>query len=151
MKKEFHLTKEGVEELKEELAKLLDGRKEISERIKTARDQGDLKENAEYHQARDDQGQAEARISQIEHILKNVEIIAVKNASEVEIGNTVELAGGKGKQTYTIVGSVESDPLEGKLSNESPIGKALMGKKVGDKVEIQLPAGTTNYTIKSIA
>lgn len=150
MKKEFHLTKEGVAELKSELELLIDGRKELSERIKTARDQGDLKENAEYHQARDDQGQAETRIGEIEHILKNVEIVAAKNSDEVEIGNTVELKGESGKQTYTIVGSVESDPLEGKLSNESPIGKALMGQKVGDTVDIQLPAGVKTYKIVSI-
>ena len=151
MRKQYQLTKEGIQELEEEKTKLIAGRKEISERIKTARELGDLSENAEYSAAKQEQDRAETRISEIEHILLNTEVIAAPQKKDiVELGNEVTLKGPKGDKTFTVVGSVEADPLNGKVSNESPIGKSLMGQKVGDSVEIQTPASTIQYTIKAV-
>jgi transcription elongation factor GreA len=152
MKKLFHLTKKGVEDLKLELEKLLGERGEIAERIKLAREFGDLSENAEYSSARQDQERAEARISEIDHILKNVTIIENPTKKDVvELGNTVVLKGSSSDKTFTIVGSVEANPLNGMISDESPIGKALLGKKLGEDVEIITPAKTSSYKISSIS
>ncbi len=151
MKKQFKLTSDGIAELETEMKALQDSRGDIAERIKSAREFGDLSENAEYSSARQEQERAEARIAEIDHILKNCEIIAQpKKKDIVELGNTVVLKEGKTEKKFTIVGSVEADPLEGKISNESPIGQALLGKKLGEKVEIKTPAATTTYTIESI-
>jgi transcription elongation factor GreA len=149
--KEYRLTKQGVAELEAEHAELTGSRVEIAEKLKVAREHGDLKENAEYHAARDEQANLETRIADIEQILRSVEVLEPKNTSAVELGNTVVLKGEKGEQSYTVVGSVEANPAQGKLSNESPIGQALMGKKVGDTVEITLPAGVMSYKIKTIS
>lgn len=151
MHKQFKLTKEGVEELTAERDQLQSQRGAIAERIKLAREFGDLSENAEYSSARQEQERTENRIAEIEHILQNTEVIsAPKKKDIVELGNVVVLNGPNGEKTFTIVGSVEADPLEGKVSNESPIGQNLMGKKVGDKVEIATPNSTITYTIKSV-
>lgn len=136
MKKQFYLTKEGIDELKSELEELTNQRGPIAERIKTAREFGDLSENAEYSAARQEQERVESRIAEIEHILLNVELITKpKGDSKVQLGSTVTLKDGETK-TFQVVGTVEADPMNGKISDESPIGKALMGKKVGDEVEI---------------
>lgn len=150
-KTKFRLTLKGLDELKRELAELKARRKDIANNLKTARDFGDLGENAEYHAAREEQGQIESRIAEIEHIIKNVEMISEpKNSNIVELLNTVVLTSNGQSRTLTIVGSVEADPASQKISDESPLGKALLGKKVGDKVEIKTPAGATLYTVKSI-
>lgn len=151
MKKEFQLTKAGIKELKEELAELKEQSLEVIEAIKTARDQGDLSENDEYHTAKEDQERVVGRITEIEHILTNAEVIKSGGTGKVSIGNSVTLKNGKKDVTYYIVDSVEADPMESKISDESPIGRALLGKKVGDKVEIELPAGKTTYEIIDIA
>lgn len=151
MHKEYRLTKEGVAELEQELSELVGNRGGIAEKLKTARDMGDLRENAEYHNARDEQATLEARISEIENILRNVEVMtAPRDNSKVNLGSTVVLKGTKGEQTYTIVGSVEANPLESKISDRSPIGQALIGKAVGEEVKITLPAGEMSYKIKTI-
>lgn len=152
MKKLFKLTQEGIDELKAELAVLITERPEITERIRTARELGDLSENAEYAAARAEQERAEGRIGEIEHILKNVEVIAApKNGNKVHLGSKVTLKGVNGvTKQFQVVGTVEADPLEGKISDESPIGKALLNKKVGDDVEIVTPAETLSYTVASI-
>jgi len=151
MKKLFHLTKEGVAELQAELAKLVAQRGDVADRIKTAREFGDLAENAEYQVARQEQEKNEARIAELEHIIGNVEIIkSSKSDSKVRLGSKVTLEGGKGKKEFQVVGTVEADPLEGKISDESPIGRALLGKKVGDNVEIKTPAETATYKVVSI-
>ncbi|HMS30881.1 MAG TPA: transcription elongation factor GreA [Candidatus Saccharibacteria bacterium] len=150
MKKEFQLTKAGVAELKAELAELKEKLIEVIEAIKTARDQGDLSENAEYHSAKEEQERVDGRIAEIEHILANTEVIAKAPNGKIGIGNSVTLKGGRKDVTYHIVDSVEADPLESKISDESPIGKALLGKKVGEKVEIVLPAGKKTYEVKEI-
>jgi transcription elongation factor GreA len=137
MKKLFSLTQSGLEELKEELDGLLKQRVIIAERIKQARELGDLSENAEYQTAREEQDRLEARISELDHVIQNAQVIKKpKSDGQVRLGSTVSLKdGGKPKQ-FQVVGTMEADPLNGKLSDESPIGKALLGKKVGDKVEI---------------
>jgi transcription elongation factor GreA len=152
MKKQFHLTQAGVDELKAELAELTGLRSEIADRIKTAREFGDLSENMEYSAARQDQERNEARISEIEHILANVQIItAPKSDGKVVLGSTVVLKSKDGKtKEFQVVGTVEADPLNGKISDESPIGQALIGKKEGQEVEIKTPADTTTYQIADI-
>jgi len=151
MKKQFHLTKEGLAELKKEFDERVGMRGEIAERIKTAREFGDLAENAEYSSARQEQDQNESRISEIEHILLNVEVINKSKGSKVVLGSSVKLKSGGKEKEFQVVGTVEADPLNGKISDESPIGKALIGKKEGEKVEIKTPAETSTYTITDIA
>ena len=152
MKKLFHLTQSGIDELSLELKALIKQRSPLAERIKQARELGDLSENAEYQTARQEQGRLEDRITEIEHILQSVEVIKKPKAgSKVQLGSTVELKdkAGKAKQ-FQVVGTVEADPLSGKISDESPIGKALIGKTVGDSVEIKTPAETTTYIVVNI-
>jgi len=153
MNKLFHLTKQGVDELQNELKELTSQRADIADRIKTAREFGDLGENMEYTAARQDQERNESRITEIEHILANVQVItAPQGDSAVVLGSTVKLKSESGKtKEFQVVGTVEADPLNGKISDESPIGKALMGKREGDKVEIKTPAETTTYTIIDIS
>jgi transcription elongation factor GreA len=152
MKKHYRLTQDGVTELDTELQSLVAERSAIADRIKTAREFGDLAENFEYSASRQEQERNEARISELEAILQNVEIIeAPKNGgSKVVLGSTVTLKNGTTKK-FQVVGTVEADPLNGKISDESPIGQAMLGKKVGDTVEIKTPADTTTYTITEIA
>lgn len=151
MKKQFHLTQEGIDELKTELDELTAQRGPIAERIKTAREFGDLAENAEYTSARQEQERVEVRISEIENILQNVEVIKKpKGDSKVQLGSKVTLKNGATKE-FQVVGTVEADPLNGKISDESPIGKALLGKKVGDAVEIKTPAETATYKVVAIS
>lgn len=152
MKKLFHLTKEGVEELKIELQELTAQRGPIAERIKAAREFGDLAENAEYTSARQEQERVESRISEVEHILQNVEIISKpRGDNKVQLGSMVKLkANGKTKK-FQVVGTVEADPLKGKISDESPIGQALLGKTEGDGVEIKTNAEFATYKIVDIS
>lgn len=149
MKKTYHITQEGKTELETELEELKGRRTSIAEKIANARDYGDLSENAEYDFAREEQGLVETRIVEIEDILLNADIIKATKSSTVKVGSTVVLKNGK-DVTYRIVGPVEADPLEGKISNESPIGAALMGKKEGDTVTITTPKGETTYQVKEV-
>lgn len=152
MNKQFRMTKDGVAELEAELKLLLTKRPIIADAIKTARELGDLAENAEYQSARQEQEKNDARIAEVENILQNVEVItAPKNDSKVRLGSTVELQAAAGKtKEFQVVGTVEADPLNGKISDESPIGQALLGKKEGEEVEIKTPAETTVYKIVDI-
>ncbi|MCX6725430.1 MAG: transcription elongation factor GreA [Candidatus Saccharibacteria bacterium] len=153
MKKLYRLTAEGVTKLKEELVLLHAERGPIAERIKLAREFGDLAENAEYSSARQEQDQNEIRLGEIEHILANVEVIKKpKGDSKIQIGSSVKLKSEDGKtKEFQVVGTVEADPLNGKISDESPIGQALIGKSLGDNVEIVTPIDTTNYKITDIS
>ena len=151
MKKMYQITNEGKKELEAELETLKNGRGDIADKIAEARDFGDLSENAEYDSAREEQGILETRIAEIEDILMNAEIIKGNKGNTIHLGSTVELKTGSKKVSYKIVGPVEADPLEGKISNESPIGVALMDKKVGDKATITTPKGEIVYTVESIA
>ncbi len=150
MKKQYQITTEGRQELETELQELKSRRGGIAEKISEARDFGDLSENAEYDAAREEQGLLETRIAEIEDILNNAEIIKMSKKSTVGLGSRVELKTGNKKVQYIIVGPVEADPLEGKISNESPIGMALYGKKVSDKVTINTPKGDISYTVVSV-
>lgn len=150
MKKMYQLTDEGKRELEQELDELKGRRGAIADKIAEARDFGDLSENAEYDSAREEQGLVESRIAEIEDILLNAEIIKAKKGSKVALGSKVKLKTGKKTMAYSVVGPVEADPLEGKISNESPIGMALMGKKVGDSAMINTPKGEIVYEIVAI-
>lgn len=151
MKKLFRLTKEGISELEKERTILLAKRPTIADSIKTARELGDLAENAEYQSARADQERNDNRISEIDHILTNVEVIkAPRGDSKVQLGSRVTLKNASKTKEFQVVGTVEADPLNGKISDESPIGKAMIGKKVGDAVEITTPAENFTYKVVSI-
>lgn len=150
MKKTYQLTANGRKELEAELETLKGRRGAIADKIAAARDYGDLSENAEYDAARDEQGLVETRIAEIEDILLNAEELKTSRSNNVSLGSTVTLKSDSKEVQYTVVGPVEADPLEGKISNESPIGQALMGKKVGDEVSITTPKGTTAYTVKAL-
>ena len=136
MKKELSITAEGRKELEDELAALIARRPEITEKIATARSYGDLSENEDYSAARGEQKVVEGRILEIQEILRHAKIIRAGKKSSVVMGATVCLDCDGKSQTYTIVGPVEANPLEGKISNESPIGKAIMEHKVGDSVTL---------------
>lgn len=151
MKKLFRLTKEGVDTLQTELNSLIAKRAVIAESIKSARELGDLAENAEYQSARAEQERNESRISDIEGILTNVEIIKKPRGAKVQLGSHVKLKGAGKTKEFQVVGTVEADPLSGKISDESPIGRALIDQKVGDKVEIKTPAETATYKIVEIS
>lgn len=151
MKKLYQITQDGKKELEAELKELKSQRVEVAEKISNARDFGDLSENAEYDAAREEQGILESRIAEIEDILQNASIIKGGSKTKVGLGSKVDLKSGNKLFSYTIVGSVEADPLEGKISDESPIGHALFGKKVGETVEIKTPKGLVKYTINHIS
>lgn len=152
MKKLFRLTQSGLDEIKTELDGLINQRHIIAERIKQARELGDLSENAEYQTAREEQDRLEARISELEHVAANTQIIKKPRADgHVRLGSLVKLKSAVGKtKDFQVVGTMEADPLKGKISDESPIGKELMDKAVGDKVVIgNSPLAT--YKIVSIS
>lgn len=152
MNKQFHLTREGITELEAELKTLLEDRPRIAEAISLAREQGDISENAEYQSAKLEQERLEGRVKEIDHILKNVDVIEHPSESDiVRLGSMVVLKNGSKKVEFSVVGTVEADPLEGKVSDESPIGKALLGKAVGEKVEIKTPVQTNSYTVSAIS
>lgn len=153
MNDKIYLTKEGYEKLKEELENLLNKeRRVVAEKIKTAKEYGDLSENSEYSDAKDHQSFVEGRIIEVEHMLKNAEIIDESHVSceSVNLGCTVHLEAEEKNLEYRIVGSTEADPAKGYISNESPIGKALLGKTTGEEVEVSVPAGVMKYKIKKI-
>ncbi len=151
-KKEFYLTAEGITKLEAELDDLVHGqRTKIAARLKEAKEYGDLSENIQWDDAKDQQAFIEGRIAEVENILKHASLIkSPKNNAIVTMGSTVHLELEDGKQRYTIVGSTEANPEEGKISNESPIGRALIGKKPGEEVEVTVPSGTMIYKITHI-
>ena len=134
-KKEVHLTAEGKKDLEKELEELISKRPEIAEKIATARAFGDLSENEEYSSARSEQKMVENRILEIQDILKNAKVIRGGKKTSISLGANVKLDLGGRKVDYILVGATEANPLEGKISNESPIGKIIMGHKVGDEIE----------------
>jgi len=150
MGNEVQITKEGKAELEAELKQLVGQRGAIAKRLSVARSYGDLSENAEYDAAKREQSDVEKRIREIEHILHNAVIISGRKRTTVAVGSTVHLtAGGKTIQ-YKLVGSVEANPAERKISDQSPIGQALLDKKPGELVVIELPAGPKKFKIKKI-
>lgn len=146
-----YLSKEKFKELEVELDNLKNVvRREVAEQLDYAKSLGDLSENAEYHEARDKQADVEDRIREIENTLKKAIIISGKHSDTVMVGATVVVEKNKEKQTYTIVGSEEADLLAGKISHQSPIGSALIGKKAGETVSVSTPKGETIYKIIEI-
>lgn len=154
---QIYLTKEGLKKLKEELDNLKNvKRKEVMDRLKEAISYGDLSENSEYEEAKNEQAFVEGRIIELEEKIKKAQIISEKKgaskADSVQIGATViiqNLTDGDDAETYTIVGSTEADPMNNRISNESPIGMAIIGKHKGDKVKVEAPAGTLEYKVIS--
>jgi transcription elongation factor GreA len=148
-----YLTQEKFAELKKELAYLkADRRKEVAEHLEYAKKLGDLSENAEYHQAREEQAEVEDRIGRLENLLKNAKITVKSGVDVVTIGSTVrvEREGDNKSMLYIIVGSEEADTAQGKISNLSPIGSALIGHKVGETVTVNTPKGSARYAIAEI-
>jgi len=148
-----YITEEKKQSLIEELNNLKTvKRKEILESLEAAKALGDLSENAEYHQAREDQGKTEDRINQIEYMLQSAVVVKKHHSTKVEIGTTVDVKkeGSKETTTYSIVGAEEADMSKNKISNKSPLGEALFGKSKGDSVSITTPKGLVKYTIVNI-
>ena len=149
------LTYEGLKQLEEELQDLkVNKRKEVAEKIREAREQGDLSENAEYDAAKDEQRDIEARIEEIDKILRNAEVVVEEDVdvNKINIGCKVRLLDVEYEDEleYKIVGSTEANSLKGKISNESPVGKALMGAKVGDTISVETQAGMVQYKVLGI-
>ena len=148
----YYFSKEGLEKLKAELQELKNVRvRETSAKIEAAKAMGDLKENAEYHSAKDEMGFIQGRIQEIDEILKNVSIIEESNQNEVvRIGSTIEVSSRNGNRTYKITGSAEADPANGFISNESPLGQEFLNHSKGDTVDVKTPAGVMEYVILDI-
>lgn len=146
------LTKQGLEKLKEELKDLKEnGRKKVTERIKVARDFGDLKENSEYHEAKQEQGFMEGRILEIEYLIKTSKIVDSRGVSDIiSIGSSIVVNKDGQDMNFTIVGSTEADPSSGKISIDSPLGQAFINKKVGETCMVVLPSGEVEYKIIKI-
>ena len=149
------LTREGLKKYEDELHELkVVRRKEVAQKIKEAREQGDLSENAEYDAAKDEQRDIEARIEDLEKILKNVEVVDEEDvtADHIMIGSKVKIYDIEFDEelSYKIVGSTEANSIKGKISNESPVGRALLGAVVGDTVTVHTPAGESNYKVLEI-
>ena len=152
MEEKKYLTKEGLEKLKKELDYLKNvRRKEVIRKIEKAVEMGDLSENAEYQEAKEEQAFIEGKILELENILKNATLIEDKQGNNiVKIGHKIVVQRGKTLKTFQIVGSNEADPLEGKISNESPLGKAFLGRKKGEEIEVETPQGKIKYKILEI-
>lgn len=148
------LTREGLDKLQKELDHLKTvERQKVAQRIQTAKELGDLSENAEYSEAKEQQALNESRVAEIEDVIKNSEVVdggGGSGSGKVSIGSTITVNNGKEDRIYIIVGSNEADPLEGKISNESPLATSFMGRKVGEKVSVTTPRGTIEYEIKKV-
>ncbi len=152
-KREIYLTKEGLEDLRKELSLLKqEKRPEVIKAIKEAKELGDLSENAEYHAAREEQGFLESRIKELEYMVDNASIIEEKATDKIRIGSTVEIKYIEDQEvdTFKIVGSIEADPFENKISNESPIAKAILGKKAGMVSTVESPNGKYDIEILEV-
>ena len=151
--KTTYISKDGLEKLRHELEEMVSVRRpEIAQRIHDAKEHGDLTENAEYEDAKNEQAFVEGRIQMLESLIKNATLIDEHHSNDhVQIGSTVKVNGPDGNQTFTIVGSTEAKPTDGKISNESPVGRALLGKKKGENVTVQVPAGDIAYKIVAIS
>ena len=147
------LTKEGLQALEEELEQLVNVRRaDVAERIRQARDFGDIAENAEYTEAKNEQSLVEGRIQTLEGMIRNAAVIEEEPREKgvVSVGAMVEVSSDEGAEAYTIVGAAEADPLKGRISNESPLGQALLGHRSGDEVEWTSPIGTSRVKILAV-
>ena len=146
-----YLSQEGYEQHKQELEDLKFKRQDIANRLEEAKSLGDLSENQEYISAKEAQAFNEGKILELEQLLREAQVIEKnRQYSSVQVGASVEAQGNGKKQTFVIVGSEEADPAQGKISNESPLGKAFLGHKVGETVEVSVPAGQVKYKMISI-
>lgn len=152
MANQTYLSPDGIEKIKKELQELKSQkRQEIAKRLQEAKDLGDLSENAEYFEAKEAQSLNESRIAELEELLKNAVVIKTPGVEDiVRIGSTIETKFNNNTEVFSIVGSAEAKPQEGKISNESPLGRAFLGKKAGDEVEIKTPGGIVKYKIIKI-
>ncbi len=148
-----YISPEGLTKLKKEVETLKTSkRREIATRLEAAKALGDLSENAEYQEAKEAQSLNESQISELEEKLRNIVVIRKPTDSyTVQVGSTIDVDSSLGRETFTIVGSEEADPMRGKISNESPLGRAFLGKKAGETVEVKTPAGVTSYRILRIS
>lgn len=147
-----YISPEGLEKLKRELADLKTvKRREIAERLESAKALGDLAENAEYQEAKEAESLNEARIQEMQEILRDIVVIQKPiDSKNVQIGSTIEVTSSHGNETFTIVGSEEADPLAGRISNESPLGRAFLGRAAGESVSTKTPGGNDTYKILKI-
>ena len=146
-----YISKEGLEKLKEELqTRKMVTRREIAERLSTAKELGDLSENFEYHEAKDAQGHNEVRIINLGNLIRSAVIVEKKSGGLIGLGSTFVVETNGEQKTMQMVGAQESNPMESKISNESPLGKAFLGKKGGENVEVEVPSGTVSYKIIEI-
>lgn len=147
----IQLTSIGYKKLLKELNQLKNKKRPaVVKRLSTARDQGDLSENAGYHSAKQELEILDNRLEELEAIIQTAQVVNNKNKQSVDLGSEVLVQSGKKKQTYSIVSKFEADPINGQISPDSPLGQALMGRKVGDQVKVNAPAGVIKYTIKKI-
>jgi transcription elongation factor GreA len=148
-----YISEDGLAKLRTELEELVNVRRaEIAQRIHDAKEHGDLAENAEYEDAKNEQAFVEGQIQRLEALVKNATIIDGNHGTDhVQIGSTVKVDGTDGKEVFTIVGSTEASPREGRISNESPVGRALLGKHKGESVVVHVPAGDFSYKILEIS
>lgn len=147
------LTKEGYLSLKNELAELIASRPGVVDRLSNARSMGDLSENNDYHNAKEALEFLDGRIAELEEVLKTAQVVNGSNgkAKEVQVGTTVKVKVGSSEHTFHVVGDWEADPKEKKISHTSPLGQALVGKKIGEKALVEAPAGKVEYTILEVA
>lgn len=147
-----YISPEGLEKLKRELEQLKTvKRREIASRLEAAKALGDLSENAEYQEAKEAQSLNEANILELEDMLRDVVVIRKpEHTSTVQIGSTIEVESSHGQETFTIVGSEEADPILGKISNESPMGRSFLGRSAGETVDIKTPRGSESYQVRKI-
>jgi len=152
MAQQTYLSQEGIETIKKELQELkTKKRQEIAVCLQEAKDLGDLSENAEYFEAKEAQSFNENRIIELEELLKNAVVIETSSEEDiVRVGSTIEVKSNNNAEIFNIVGSAEAKPQEGKISNESPLGRAFLGRKIGDKIEVKSPSGITKYKIIKI-
>jgi transcription elongation factor GreA len=150
--KPAYVSEEGLVKLRQELDEMVNVRRaEVATRIQEAKEHGDITENAEYEDAKNEQAFVEGRIQSLSALIKNAVVIDQNHSTtHVQIGSTVEVQSQDGKERFMIVGSAEADPAAGKISNESPVGRALLGHKKGDTVAVSVPAGDWTYKIISI-
>lgn len=146
-----YVSQSGLDELKKELEyRIKSLRPEIAQRISDAKEMGDLSENFAYHEARDQQGQNESRIVQLQDMISNAVVVEEKKGGSIGLGSTFRAKTGSLEKTFEIVGENEASPMEGKISNVSPMGSAFLGKSVGEKVEVKAPSGIITYEILEI-
>jgi transcription elongation factor GreA len=147
----IYVTQDGLKELQDEYDYLVDvRRKEVAEKLKSARELGDITENAAYEAAKDEQSFIEGRVKELEALLEKIEVVEGEKADKVAIGSRVKVRLEADEQEFHIVGTTETDPASGRISHKSPLGQALIGKAIGDKIEVDAPVGKLTYCILEI-